>query len=153
MPNIRIDPLCKSAISDNRTVFCSALFLHGDHIVTVGLEPLAAVRFDTILAIAFEGRGESLGLFSRALFCPRWFNGERGGVRLALFPIKISNTRHDNIYPAHTNVGKAADEIWGTDTYEACYFPVVIADETSSTDAVISAGIGNLDQVQQNIAK
>ena len=62
----------------------SSAFFQINYIITISVEALAAIGFDTFFAIALKGRSESLGLFSCALFrpCGRDFKGRRPRLEL-----------------------------------------------------------------------
>ena len=77
-------PHCQLLIPDDGGMFGPDPFLHGNRIITVGREFLTAVGGDTFSALFLEGCGESLGLFSCALFCPGRgnFKGGRPGLQL-----------------------------------------------------------------------
>lgn len=69
-----------SFISDYCAVLHSALLFHGNYIFAVIGELLTAVGGYALSALFFKGRGESFGLFSRALFRPRRGDIKRRGV-------------------------------------------------------------------------
>lgn len=88
MTDSRIDALGQLLIADDRGVLRSALLLHGNYIFAVRLKLLAAVSGHARSAFLLKGRGESLGLFSCALFRPSRRNLERSCPRLQLLPIR-----------------------------------------------------------------
>lgn len=82
-----IDPLGEFFIADNRRVFKTALLFEVDTVIAVVLKALPAVSDQSGFAISFKGRGESLGLFSCALFCPGGRNLKGGCIGLQLLAV------------------------------------------------------------------
>ena len=84
MTNSGGDPGRKVFIAGGRGVLSAPFLLQLNHIFAVWAELLTAIGGDPLPALLFEGRGESLGLFSCALFRPGggYIKGGRPGLEL-----------------------------------------------------------------------
>ncbi len=92
MADSRVNSCSEFPVSNDGAVLQPTGFFQLQHIITIALECLAAVRCDALPAFLLKGRGESLGLFSCALFRPGGRHIKSGRPGLELPPVSSPAT-------------------------------------------------------------